>query len=206
MRDYHSTTRYKGLNNDRAPTQTLCNFVSCLTLFPLARYRPLRTAFNPFHRFTPPPSNTSRTSIPWHPSFSSGLQFWNNLSSSSLLCNSQQKHYCFYRPKAWHQACMRNSPQPLHVRFSFPFSTHFHVPKCLATGQRRSGTRIRKGETNITYRGNKLLCQEMRDACRESSESLDSPRRYSYVQVLSFSVRPGLHAWYSFEHLVPSSE
>ena len=59
--------------------------------------------------------------------------------------------------------------------------------------------------------------QEKRDACRESSESLGSPRalcsacqegrrRCSDALVPFFKVRPGLQAGYSFEHFVPSSE
>ena len=53
-----------------------------------------------------------------------------------------------------------------------------------------------------------LLCQEMRDACWGSSESLGSPRslclewqegrrRCSDAQVPPFNVRPGLHAGYT---------
>ena len=62
-----------------------------------------------------------------------------------------------------------------------------------------------------------LLCQEMRDACKGSSESLGSPRslcsecleerrRASDAQAPSFTERPGLQAGDSFEHFVPSSK
>ena len=59
-------------------------------------------------------------------------------------------------------------------------------------------------------------CQEMRDACEGSSESLGSRRslcsecleerrrRCSNAQFPSFICRPGLQAGDSFEHLVPS--
>ena len=60
-----------------------------------------------------------------------------------------------------------------------------------------------------------ILCQEMRDACEGSSESLGSRRslcsecleerrRCSNAQFPSFIYRLGLHAGDSFEHFVPS--
>ena len=62
-----------------------------------------------------------------------------------------------------------------------------------------------------------LLCQEMWDACRGSSESLDFPRslcsecqerrrRRSDASCLCSSVKPSLQAGDSFGHFVPSSE
>ena len=62
-----------------------------------------------------------------------------------------------------------------------------------------------------------LLCQEMRDACSESSESMSSPRslvsdcleerrRCSDAKFPSFIKRPGLQAGDSFEHFCAFSE
>ena len=64
---------------------------------------------------------------------------------------------------------------------------------------------------------NGLFCQDMRVAYRRSSESLGSTRslcsgcqegrrRCSDAQVPCFKVMLGLHAGYSLEHFVPSSE